>query len=78
VKIAKPVSFDFNNRRSDKSGSSKDWTGLDALYSAHQDIPPDATAVLVLWHDKDGVQEFRAAGGTEACALMATRYLNRL
>lgn len=72
----KPDGFDFNNRRSDKSNSSSDWTPSDALYSAHEGMSKGAKAAIVIWREADDTIRFRSAGGVENAVLLATCYLN--
>ena len=72
--IGKPQTFDLNDRRSDKTGSSRDWTPADALYSASQALDEHAKALLVVWWDGSDTQ-FRLSGDSAAGALMAVKFL---
>jgi hypothetical protein len=79
--MEKPATFDFNDRRSDKTGRSVDWTAPDALYSAHLEVTPATAAVLIVWMDEDPDSpgsfnvRYRTAGGVANAALLAHKFL---
>lgn len=53
--VPKPEGFELRNKRSDKSGSGKDWEPQDALYDVSQEIAKadvDCDAVLVLYRKR--------------------------
>jgi hypothetical protein len=71
----KPNGFDFRDRHSDKTGSGRDWTPADAVYSASLGVASDAKAALIVWADASGAISYRQSGGAEWAALLAAKFL---
>jgi hypothetical protein len=71
----KPDGFDFRDRRSDKTGSAKDWTPADALYKTTLDLDADAGCLVIMWLSADGRLHHRKAGSSAECAWMAAKFL---
>lgn len=70
-----PEGFDLRDRRSTKTSSAADWQARDALYSASQSMPVDATCAFVCWKAADGKACWRAAGTAEQLDSLLLRAL---
>jgi hypothetical protein len=71
----KPEGFDLRDRRSDKTGSAKDWLPVDALYKTTLDLPVDASSIAIIWLTADGKLHHRKAGSVAECAWMSAKFL---
>lgn len=69
--VPKPEGFEFREARADKSGQSRDWKPVDAMYEAYQRVSKeDVTQLVCYWweKDKEGNEILNFSQSTESLA----------